>query len=224
MFAAQAEISWAGSEFASGCRGHPNTGRAPLRKPGGWCSAARSKRTLPWRLGPPSPGSPALVSLGGSLLPRCFNDNHKGGGAKCRMGGGGGGAGGGSCSSHSAMQHVNPPPTPPAPAELPCKSVPVPFQLLGPAWAFTHSSSPPLIVQSLLFTPLRSDISPRLPLPLLSSSSSFASVPSRPAPFVFQRRPVFTDLNGSCRLSGLQLGLFLPLFPCESKLTRLWVL
>lgn len=77
------------------------------------------------------------------------------------------GGGGGSCSSHSAMQHHNlHPPHPPA--QLLCKSVPVPF---FNDWAFTNSSS--LIVQSLVFAP-----SPCLPL--FSYSSSFAFLPPHP--------------------------------------------
>lgn len=108
-----------------------------------------------------------------------------------------------------------PPPSTTTPAELPCKSVPVPFQLLGSAWAFTNPASPSLIVQSLAFTTpppaLTSPPSPSLLLfPLICLPP-----PPLPAPFVFQCIFIFMDLNHSCHLSQLQqhhwhmVGLFL---------------
>lgn len=98
-----------------------------------------------------------IRSLGESfLLPCCFNDNHRGGGAK--------GRGWGwlqLLTLCNAARQLPPSTSTTTPAELPCKSVPVPFQLLGSAWAFTNSSSQSLTVQSLVFAPPpRSDISP----------------------------------------------------------------
>lgn len=173
-----------GREFGTGGHGHASSRRASLRTRGDLqgtsnvgcvCGGGRpppiprrgsfqrshdtSRNELVWIGRCASAASLLIGGLGESFHPCCFNDNCGGAGAICR--------GGVFLLSHSAMQRVSP-------HHPSCKSVPVPFQLLGSARAFHLLFLPVSGSISHVFTPLPHLLS--FPLRLLSSPISGCSI------------------------------------------------